>query len=119
MTSWKKKMEAWSSAVAFAEAGERETALEFVDAVASRDRERTTVAQHVSDAFSAVAFAEEGCHEMAREIMESGKGPKGFLERVGLKDVPVHYAVVPVRQGFFLDVLGLKKAPVRYGKVAI
>lgn len=80
------------AALAFAEAGEAETAMQMAgvqDCGAS-----------VSDVYAAAAFAEAGCFAEAREML--GGPPKrlaptrqvcGFLESVGLSGVHVAYGL--------------------------
>jgi hypothetical protein len=87
-----KRLEDTFAAQAFAEAGERETAMHMAgvqDCGAS-----------VSDVYAAVAFAEAGCFDEAREML--GEKPKrlaptlkvcGFLESVGLSGVHVAYGL--------------------------
>lgn len=87
-----KRLEDSFAGLAFAEAGEAETAMQMAgvkDCGAS-----------VSDAYAAVAFAEVGCFDEAREML--GGPPKrltptrqvcGFLESVGLSGVHVAYGL--------------------------
>jgi hypothetical protein len=119
MTSWKEKMAAWFAAVAFAEAGERETALDLVGLGPSAQNRSAGVMQTLNDSFAAVAFAEADCQETAIEILASGKKGQHFLDRVGLRGVRVRYGFVPVVDDFFLDAVGLTSVPVRYLAVRV
>lgn len=87
-----KSLEDTFAALAFAEAGERQTAMQMAGV-------RETTAS-VSDVFAAVAFAEAGCEAEARELMglrpvRLVPTPKvcGFLESVGLTGVRVAYGL--------------------------
>ncbi len=64
MRSIKKKIEDWFAAVAFAEAGERETALQIADMKAKRQKSLS-----FDDLMAAITFAEAGVHEYALELM--------------------------------------------------
>lgn len=90
MLKLRKKIEAWMSAVAFAEANEHETALTFVGGADER-KERFSF----DKLMMAVTFAEAGEHNVAREAL--GMEPE------------------PVRSGV-LDIPGVK---VWYGSVAL
>jgi hypothetical protein len=119
MTSWKEKMAAWFAAVAFAEAGERETALELVGLEPRAQKQSAGVMQTLNDSFAAAAFAEADCHETAIEILGSGKKGQHFLDRVGLRGVRVRFGFVPVGDDVFLGDVGLASVPVRYLTVRI
>jgi hypothetical protein len=88
-----KRLEDTFASLAFAEAGETETAMRMAgvnDSGAS-----------LSDVYAAAAFAEAGCHDAALETL--GSAPRrlapsiqvcGFLESVGLGGVHVAYGLV-------------------------
>ena len=87
-----KTLEDTFAALAFADAGERQEAMQMAGV-----KEMTV---SVSDAFAAVAFAEAGCADEARELM--GMRPvrlvpppkvRGFLDSVGLSGVHVAYGL--------------------------
>lgn len=87
-----KRLEDTFAAQAFAEAGERETAMQMAG-----------VEEHgasVSDVYAAAAFAEAGCFDEAREMLgmkakRLAPTPKvcGFLDSVGLSGVHVAYGL--------------------------
>ena len=68
MKRLKEKIETWFAAVAFAEAGEPNMAMEIVG---TRSVLRKV---SVEDAFAAVAFAEAGCPDSARALDGGGAG---------------------------------------------
>lgn len=87
-----KRLEDSFAGLAFAEAGERETAMQMAQV--------TDCEASVSDVYAAAAFAEAGCFEEARQML--GFEPKrlaptrqvcGFLESVGLSGVQVAYGL--------------------------
>lgn len=119
MKSWKGKIEAWFAAVAFAEAGERETALGLVGLEPNAQEQKAGVIQTLNDSFAAAAFAEADCREAALEIVASGKTGQRFLDIVGLRGVRVRFGFVPASNDFFLDAVGLTSASVRYMAVRI
>lgn len=94
------------AAVGFAEAGEFNGAVEFMDSnysVAAKARKKTEL-NWFDRVFGAAAFAEQGCHEMALDYLK--EKPAGrrrrkedlytFLDSVGLRNVQVNYGVVSV-----------------------
>lgn len=97
------KMENAFAAVAFAEAGEFNTAVEFLDAqqpVAAVNREKMSAFEKT---FAAVAFAEAGCPDMALEFMNQKprnvvykENLESFMKTVGLWGVRVNYGVARV-----------------------
>lgn len=119
MKFWKEKIEAWFAAVAFAEAGEQETALSLVGLERAAKERNAGVMQILNDSFAAAAFAEADCHETALEILASGEKGRGFLDRVGLRGVRVRYGFMPVGDDSFLDAVGLTSVAVRYMTVRI
>ena len=87
-----KRLEDTFAGLAFAEAGEVETAMHMADV---KDSEAS-----VADIYAAAAFAEAGCFVEAQEML--GRAPKrlvptrqvcGFLESVGLTGVSVAYGL--------------------------
>ncbi|MHC1700904.1 MAG: hypothetical protein AB9900_07985 [Humidesulfovibrio sp.] len=87
-----KTLEDTFAAMAFANAGERQEAMQMAGV------KETTVS--VSDVYAAVAFAEVGCVPEARELLGLRPArlvptPKvcGFLESVGLSGVHVAYGL--------------------------
>ncbi|MDP3427537.1 MAG: hypothetical protein Q8S17_09195 [Humidesulfovibrio sp.] len=87
-----KSLEDTFAALAFADAGERQEAMQMAGV-----REMSA---SVSDVFAAVAFAEAGCEAEARELLGIRRArlmptPKvcGFLESVGLSGVRVAYGL--------------------------
>lgn len=100
------KIEKTFAAVAFAEAGEFNGAVEFMDSkygVARKARKKTELTRF-DRVFGAAAFAEQGCHDMALDYLKekrSGQRRKKedlytFLDSVGLRNVQVNYGVVSV-----------------------
>ncbi|MFH1113676.1 MAG: hypothetical protein V1792_07115 [Pseudomonadota bacterium] len=119
MSSWKDKLEAWFSAVAFAEAGEHETALRMTAPSVGNAVEATLSIDGLNRVFAAAAFAEADCHQIAREILAPRKGKDSFLDRVGLRGVGVRMCRVPVHQESFVDFLGLQGIRITSGKVLV
>ena len=87
-----KRLEDTFAGLAFAEAGERQEAMQMAQV--------TDCKACVSDVYAAAAFAEAGCFDEARELL--GCEPKrsaaprqvcGFLESVGLSGVHVAYGL--------------------------
>lgn len=119
MRSWKDTLEAWFSAVAFAEAGEHETAIQLTAPGTGTAVEWINIIEHLNCVFAAAAFAEADCHQMAREILNPCKKKQSFLDTVGLRGVRVRMGRVPIPQGSFLELAGLVGVPVRFGKALI
>jgi len=119
MRSWKDKLEAWFSAVAFAEAGEHEMALELTAPGVGSAVERIDIFENLNRIFAAAAFAEADCHQIAREILDPNQRKRSFLDTVGLGGVRVRMGRVPIAQGSFLDFAGLEGVRVTFGKVLI
>lgn len=87
-----KTLEDTFAALAFADAGERQEAMQMAGV-----KEMTV---SISDVFAAVAFAEAGCQDEARDLLGMRPvrlmpTPKvcGFLESVGLSGVRVAYGL--------------------------
>lgn len=95
MNKYPEKYRGWMMAVTFAEAGEWETARAMIP-----DARPNKVLGYLEKVFMAVAFAEEGMPEEAHRIMDSRarlRGMGDFLDAIGLRDVPVTYAVLSSR----------------------
>lgn len=88
-----------SAAVAFAEAGEYETAREVAESTTLPDEARSGILQSIQNMAVAAAFAEEGLHREAIDLLNpapdrSMAPPKpSFLDVVGLQRAPVHVLV--------------------------
>jgi len=105
MSSWTDKLRNYFAAVAFAEEGERDTALQIAGVSPGPARQSASMLVALNTAFAAAAFAEENCPEMARQIL-SGNRRGSFAEAIGLKGVRIWRAVVPVSEISFLEVKG-------------
>lgn len=85
--------QSWMCAVAFAEAGEWETARSMIP-----QPRKSQWARLFEQAFMAAAFAEEGLPEEAKRIMDdrpqSSRRIRKFLDSVGLRDARATYGVV-------------------------
>ncbi len=119
MSSWKDKLEAWFSAVAFAEVGEHEMALELTAPRVEKAVEGINILETLNRSFAAVAFAEADCHQMAREILDPDQRRRGFLDTIGLSGVRVRMGRVPIPEKSFVEFAGLQGVQVRFGKVLI
>ncbi len=117
MSFGSKKMENWFAAVAFAEAGEHDTAIKMAGGHASM-KKRVGIWETLSNFFAAAAFAEENCPETALQILGGAKR-NSFLETVGLKGVKVWYGSLPAGPPSFLEELGLAGIRVRYASVRL
>ncbi|MGQ9656221.1 MAG: hypothetical protein ACUVXD_19390 [Thermodesulfobacteriota bacterium] len=119
MGKWRERIERWSSAVAFAEAGDSETAVRMVGLSPSGKR------VPVDDVFTAVTFAEAGLPEMAMEFLgesfsRRARESEGFLSAVGLKGVRVWYGLVEASESFdFAASMGLKGVRLWYGTARV
>ncbi len=97
------RIEKLSMAVAFAEAGEPETAMRMADTKPFEFSGLKRFLNHINCNFAAIAFAEENCHQWAdpgtyrdqeRRPASLSVGRLGtFLRDVGLQNVRVQYAV--------------------------
>ncbi len=96
------KLDSIFSAVAFAEAGEHQTALEIAGNAARparRPGQLRSWLNRLEETFTAVAFAEAGMWEVAMEMAGSpavrapGATLQEFVSRVGLSGIPVYYGV--------------------------
>ncbi len=112
------KIENWFAAVAFAEAGEHETAIRMAGGQAPL-KKRAGMWETLSRYFAAAAFAEENCPEAALEIIGASKRRNSFLETVGLKGVKVWYGSLPAESVSFLEEVGLAGIRVRYARITL
>jgi hypothetical protein len=119
MSSWAKTLEKWFSAVAFAEAGEHNTALEMVGIAPGEARQPVSIFQKLNTTFAAAAFAEADCHAIAKEILDSEDKNRNFAEVVGLKGVRIWYGFAPAPHESFFEAVGLKHVRLRFGTVPI
>lgn len=94
-----KKMESMFMAVAYAEAGERETALKLAGLEPANLSGVKQFFRYLENCFAAVAFAEENCHQYADPGNYRHPAPgkticiHTFLRDVGLQNVQVRYGV--------------------------
>jgi hypothetical protein len=98
MKSLTQKMRSWLAAVAFAEAGEHETAMEIAGIGPRLAKSPSSVLDAIERTLVAVSFAEEGLHtEAARYIELSGHSKatalEDFLDAVGLHGVQAQYVM--------------------------
>jgi len=112
------KMENWFAAVAFAEAGEHETAIKMTEGHAPV-KKRAGIWETLSGYFAAAAFAEENCPETALEIISGSAKRNSFLETVGLKGVKVWYGSLAAEPVSFLEEVGLAGIRVRYATITL
>jgi hypothetical protein len=119
MRTFTEKIEAWFSAVAFAEAGEHSKAAELASCTAVLPKRKSVIGETFTRIFAAVAFAEEGLTREAEQIYSSGSvaAPAAqnasFLDMVGLGRAPVHLVIARPKPSF-LDVVGLGGSSLRY-----
>ena len=93
------KLNKWAAAIAFAEAGEFDTARKIAEIEAPPVRARNTILQTLENMAVAAAFAEEGLHKEAAELMnptvwEPAPSKPSFIELVGLQHAPVSVYVM-------------------------
>lgn len=115
MSTWTDKLNGWFSAVAFAEAGEHDTALEMVGRKPAYAEDRVGVLETLSSMFAAAAFAEANCPDVAEEMLNPGREKKSFVETIGLKGVRVWYGFAPAQEPSFFETVGLQGACMRIG----
>lgn len=93
------------AAVAFAEAGEHETAIRMAGVTDAAKTAWARFLNFVESHMTAVAFAEADCHEVAGRCVHTAEKPgrcsagdtlDAFLENVGLKNVRVCYGLATV-----------------------
>ncbi|MFH2133106.1 MAG: hypothetical protein ABIK68_22225 [bacterium] len=88
-------------AIAFAEVGERDTALQLADLKPTDPLVVNRFLTSIEDCFSAVAFAEANCHHYCEGVLKRSNrrrpkqvvSLKTFLKDVGLQHVQVRYGV--------------------------
>jgi hypothetical protein len=119
MSTIMEKIGTWFSAIAFAEAGEHDTALRMVGMTPTPATQSVNLRETLGRTFAAAAFAEADCPDMAREILDSAVRRPSFTEVVGLKGVRVRYGVVRVAEPSFVEALGLSGVRVRMGVVPV
>ncbi len=119
MSAWIKRLEDWFTAVAFAEAGEHDTARKLAGLGARPAGRKITVLETFNTFATAAAFAEENCLEIAREILDATPRRRSFLEDVGLVGVRVWYGTASAEPRLFLEEVGLAAVRVRYVTVRL
>jgi hypothetical protein len=119
MSSWAKRLEKWFSAVAFAEAGEHQIALEMVSRAPGEASQPLTILQNLNTTFAAAAFAEANCYNIAKQILDADSRTRSFAEVVGLKGVRIWHGFVPAPQESFFETVGLKGVRLRFGTVPV
>ena len=119
MATLTEKLQQWFAAVAFAEAGEREIALEMIGVPAEAAKNPVGVMQTLSTHFAAAAFAEANCHDMAAEVLGSVRKNDTFLQTLGLAGVRIWYGFAPVEEPSFFEVVGLRGVKTRLGVVSV
>jgi hypothetical protein len=112
------KMENWFAAVAFAEAGEHQTAIGIAGGRFAAKR-RAGIWETLNRYFAAAAFAEENCSESALEILSGASNRKSFLKIAGLQGARVWYGRLSAEPASFLEEVGLAGVRVRYAKVTL
>jgi hypothetical protein len=119
MKTFTQKIEAWFSAVAFAEADEHPTAMELATSATVLPGHKSVIGETLTRIFAAVAFAEEGLSREAKEIYSTGSvavpaaQTASFLDVVGLGRAPVHLVIARPKPSF-LDVVGLGGSSTHY-----
>lgn len=99
MKNWREKLERHFMAVAFAEAGEHESAISFAGIKPWRNRFSKFI-RIFEDTFVAAAFAEADCPEPAldrigrRDFGRTEPPLEIFLRTVGLQGIQVRYGIV-------------------------
>ncbi len=106
MFSLKKKFEQLMSAVAFAEAGEPEKALELIGASAKPEKRFS-----LDKIMAAITFAEVGEHDLAREYLDA-KPEQTLSDVLGIPGVKIWYGSVALEP---VTIPGVK---IWYGTVA-
>ena len=98
MKSMTEKIQSWLAAVAFAEAGEHETAMEIAGITPRPAKSPSSALNAFDRTFVGVSFAEEGLYDEARRYLKLSDRsrpvePEDFLESIGLRGVRVQYVV--------------------------
>ncbi len=110
MSTIMEKIGTWFSAIAFAEAGEHETALRMVGLTPTKSTASVSVFETLSTSFAAAAFAEANCPDMATQILDPHPRKQTFAEVVGLKGVRVRRGRVFVRGRVLPRVSGYQRS---------
>jgi hypothetical protein len=119
MTTISQKIQAWFSAVAFAEEGDSRTALELATHTPALPQHKSAFAESLSRIFTAAAFAEEGLHAEAQRIYSqapvatASRSKGSFLDMVGLGSAPVCLVVAGPKPSF-MEAVGLGSARACY-----
>ncbi len=119
MSTIGEKFGTWFSAIAFAEAGEHNTALQMVGLPPVESAQTVNVLETFRTSFAAAAFAEENCQDVARQILDPTPRKQTFAEVVGLKGVRVRYGRVSFGEESFLETLGISGVKMRLGVVSL
>lgn len=96
------KFERSMAAVAFAEAGERETALKMAGLEPADSGYLSRIANQIERTFAEVAFAEANCPEYCHTSVKQPQKKRRpvtlarFLKDVGLQDARVSYCVATI-----------------------
>jgi hypothetical protein len=119
MSTIMEKIGTWFSAIAFAEAGEHETALRMVGLTPTKSTQSVSVFETLNTSFAAAAFAEADCPDVASQILDPVPTRQTFAEVVGLKGVRVRFGRVSLREESFLETLGISGVNMRLGVVSL
>jgi hypothetical protein len=116
MKTFTQKIESWFSAVAFAEAGEHQTAIQVAAQTPVALERKRPVVEFFNRVFAAAALAEEGLHKDAERVYVglptvTVERKPSFLEVVGLNKAPVQLVLARSKPSF-LEMVGLSAAPV-------
>lgn len=113
MSALTEKLNKWFAAIAFAEAGEHDTAMAMVG-MEPRPATKTVSAMDTWTAtFAAAAFAEANCPETALELLQGKKNKTSFAASIGLKGVRVWSGVISMEEESFVQAVGLGGARLR------
>lgn len=98
MKSLTEKIQSWLAAVAFAEAGEHESAMEIAGIGPRPTKSPSSALNALDRTFVAVSFAEEGLYDEARRYVKFSDRsrpaePEDFLDAIGLQGVRVQYVM--------------------------
>lgn len=102
MNKWIKNIQDIFAAVAFAEAGEHDAAMEIAGIKPERKDWAKEFEKLLEKTFLAATFAEANCHNIAMEYVDQiatrtkNKSFTSFLENVGLNNVRVCYVMARV-----------------------
>lgn len=108
MSAITEKLSKWFSAIAFAEAGERETAMALVGLEPGRVAKEESALDKLNVTFAAAAFAEADCSDMALQFFQKKKrSASSFAASIGLKGVRVWEGVIALEEESFIRAVGL------------